>query len=60
MASDMSLETLDNTKPKRQSTITIEQRQQLWGMAFVAPWVIGFLLFTALPIAVSFYWTLKD
>jgi ABC-type sugar transport system permease subunit len=57
---DMTLEALDSPKPKRESKVTLERRQQLWGMVFIAPWVIGFLLFTALPIAVSFYWTFTD
>lgn len=59
MASEMQLEGFD-TKPKRKSTMTIERRQQLWGMIFVSPWVIGFILFTAIPIIVSFYWTFTD
>ncbi len=30
------------------------------GMAFISPWLIGFVLFMALPIALSFYYSLTD
>jgi len=35
-------------------------RQQLTGLAFVSPWLIGFAVFMALPIALSFYYSLTD
>jgi multiple sugar transport system permease protein len=35
-----------------------EIRQFGKGMAFLSPWLIGFVLFTILPIAVSFYFSL--
>ncbi|HEX4054863.1 MAG TPA: sugar ABC transporter permease [Tepidisphaeraceae bacterium] len=35
-----------------------ELRQFGKGMAFLSPWLIGFLVFTLLPIAVSFYFSL--
>lgn len=60
MASEMSLETFDTAKPKRQSTMTVQQRQQLWGWVFISPWLLGFILFTAVPIIVSFYWTFTN
>ena len=35
-----------------------EIRQFGKGLAFVSPWLIGFAVFTFLPIAVSFYFSL--
>ncbi|MEM7629468.1 MAG: sugar ABC transporter permease [Planctomycetota bacterium] len=32
--------------------------EPLVGLAFISPWLIGFLLFMALPIAMSFYYSL--
>lgn len=31
----------------------LARSQELWGWVFLAPWIIGFLAFTALPIAAS-------
>jgi multiple sugar transport system permease protein len=54
-------ESLESPKKKNiTSNMTLEKRQQLWGWIFVAPWIIGFLLFTAIPICVSFWWTFTD
>lgn len=60
MASDLSLEAYPDTKPKHASKMTIERRQQLWGLIFLSPWLIGFTLFTAVPILVSFGWTFTN
>jgi multiple sugar transport system permease protein len=37
-----------------------ELRNFLKGMAFLSPWIIGFVLFMALPIILSFYYSLSD
>jgi multiple sugar transport system permease protein len=34
----------------------LSTRQALWGYAFISPWLIGLLLFTAWPIVAVFYW----
>lgn len=34
----------------------LEKREALAGWAFVAPWVIGLIAFTMIPLAVSFYY----
>ena len=34
----------------------LEKRQAAAGWAFVSPWVLGFLVFTAYPLIVSFYY----
>jgi multiple sugar transport system permease protein len=31
----------------------IARREQLWGYAFISPWILGFLLFTFLPMAAA-------
>ena len=49
----------EKPKPKRKSP-TLQQSQQRWGLIFLSPWIIGFLVFTAIPIAVSFVWTFMD
>ena len=36
-------------------------RRQMWtGLGFVSPWLIGFCLFTAVPVALSLYYSLTD
>ena len=35
-------------------------RQDLRGLAFISPWLIGFVVFTAIPVVVSFYCSLCD
>src|ERR1700684_1685016 len=44
------------------TTIMIgEQRRNFFkGMAFVSPWIIGFAVFTAVPIGLSFYYSFCD
>jgi multiple sugar transport system permease protein len=37
-----------------------ERRNFLKGMAFLSPWLIGFAVFTAIPVAMSFYYSLCD
>ncbi len=37
----------------RQRPGRLELREELWGYAFLAPWVIGFIIFLATPIAIS-------
>lgn len=37
-----------------------ESRRFLVGMAFISPWLIGFLVFTLVPIAMSLYYSFTD
>lgn len=37
-----------------------EWRRMATGLAFLSPWIIGFLCFMAIPIALSFYYSLTD
>jgi multiple sugar transport system permease protein len=40
---------------ERGSRLSIGQREALWGYLFVAPWIVGFLLFSAFPILAVLY-----
>jgi multiple sugar transport system permease protein len=47
------------TGPRR--TLTPRERRSLWlGLAFVSPWLIGFLIFTAYPVLASLYFSFTD
>jgi multiple sugar transport system permease protein len=37
-----------------------ERREFVKGIAFVSPWLIGFLIFTLTPMALSLYWSFCD
>ena len=36
------------------------RREILWGYAFIAPWLVGLLAFTAGPLVAVFYWSFTD
>jgi len=35
--------------PRRRRLAPLERREALWGLLFISPWLIGFVLFTLLP-----------
>lgn len=37
-----------------------DRRNLVKGLAFISPWLVGFCLFTALPVALSLYYSLCD
>ncbi|MBI5959269.1 MAG: sugar ABC transporter permease [Chloroflexi bacterium] len=39
---------------------TLLRHQQRWGWAFLAPWIFGFLVFTAVPMAASIIFSFTD
>lgn len=39
---------------------TFHRSQQLWGWFFISPWIIGFILFSLLPIVASLYFSFTD
>lgn len=43
------------TTATRGSRLSIGQREALWGYLFVAPWLVGFLAFSAFPILAVLY-----
>ena len=51
-------EVIENKEPKKEKKkkkLTNEQRENLTGLAFISPWIIGFLLFGAFPIFYSLF-----
>ena len=38
----------------------IARREERWGYVFISPWIIGFILFTFLPMAAAFVFSLTD
>ena len=58
MAKKTVEKTVQGKRTKRGRTVGYEKRQNRLGYAFMAPWIIGFLLFTLFPfvatIALSF------
>ena len=44
----------------KRSRLTVQQQQRMWGMLFMSPWLIGFLLFTLGPMIVSLYFSFTD
>lgn len=39
---------------------TIKRREAAWGLLFISPWLIGFLLFYLLPMIISFVFSLYE
>lgn len=35
-------------------------REQRWGLIFIAPWLLGFLIFYAVPVVASFFFSFMD
>jgi multiple sugar transport system permease protein len=46
--------------PARVPRLTNEAREAIWGYVFVAPWIIGFLLFSAGPILSTVYLSMTE
>jgi len=46
--------------PRRTTRLRLGDRETLTGLAFVSPWILGFLLFTAIPMVASFVLSLTD
>jgi ABC-type sugar transport system permease subunit len=40
--------------------ISQHRQQQLWGLVFLSPWVLGFLIFTFFPMIASLYFSFTD
>jgi multiple sugar transport system permease protein len=36
------------------------RRDMMWGLIFISPWIVGFLLFTLYPTLASFYYSFTD
>ena len=44
--------------PKKR--LTLAQRETLWGLAFLSPWLVGLVIFTAMPIVASLALSFTD
>ncbi len=44
----------------RSQGYSLEKRLQLWGWAFISPWIIGFLIFILFPMVASFAFSFTD
>ncbi|WP_298818835.1 carbohydrate ABC transporter permease [Chloroflexus sp.] len=47
-------------KPQRRKLSKLEKKEISWGLFFISPWMIGFLLFYLLPMIASFGFSLYD
>jgi len=45
-------------RPRQKASL--QQQQRRWGWIFLSPWLIGFAIFTAVPIVVSFIFTFTE
>jgi multiple sugar transport system permease protein len=45
------------SQPKKSQ---LEKRQSRWGWVFIAPWIVGFLLFVLLPLVLTMLLSLSD
>ena len=46
--------------PRRRTLSPIARREAKWGLLFVAPWIVGFVLFTLLPMVATFVFTFTN
>jgi ABC-type sugar transport system permease subunit len=44
----------------RRPASAMERREARWGLAFISPWLIGFVLFSAIPIGASLVFSTLD
>jgi multiple sugar transport system permease protein len=52
---------LRNTRAKKKRKLTrLERTEARWGLAFLSPWMVGFLLFYFLPMLASFVFSLHQ
>lgn len=47
-------------KTKRGTRSHLARTQERWGFLFISPWIIGFLIFTLIPILATFYFSLTN
>lgn len=46
--------------PRARGMSKVERRNQLMGMLFISPWLIGFLLFALFPLVASLYYSMTN
>lgn len=45
---------------KRKNNLTLEQRRENWGYAFILPWIVGVTVFFLIPLIQSFWYAFCD
>ncbi len=60
MANPTAAPTIAQTTSKKQPKPSRPLDQQRWGYIFIAPWLIGFLLFTLLPVIATLIFAFTD
>ncbi|HEY6608540.1 MAG TPA: ABC transporter permease, partial [Candidatus Limnocylindria bacterium] len=40
--------------------LTLSRRETLWGLAFISPWIVGFILLTAIPMIATLVFTFTN
>jgi len=48
------------TAPRQRGMTKTEKRNQVMGMLFISPWLIGFLLFALFPLIASLYYSMTN
>ena len=46
--------------PKKKGRTALERREIKWGLIFLSPWLIGFVIFTIFPMIASFIFTVTE
>jgi multiple sugar transport system permease protein len=47
-------------KDGRPPRLTLAKREAMWGWIFISPWIVGFLLLTAIPMIATFVFTFTN
>lgn len=50
----------NSSKPQAPQRSNLARQQRIWGWIFLSPWIFGFVVFTAVPIFVSFIFTFTE
>lgn len=50
----------NSAKPQVPQRSNLARQQRIWGWIFLSPWIFGFVVFTAVPIFVSFIFTFTE
>ncbi len=45
---------------RKPGQLSLSQQQRLWGWIFLSPWIVGFLVFNAFPMAASLIFSFTD
>ena len=56
----MRKDKLEKTELAKKKRIGLAERKARWGWVFIAPWLVGFIFFFAIPLINSIYYTLTE